>query len=105
MAVDVERSVTTEDQINNPNPRAVDDQEEVEELEEGEIAGGDESSSLNPSMVIPCQSHPLEHSWTFWYDNPSSKSKQVAWGASIRAIYTFSTVEDFWGSVISLNLS
>lgn len=105
MAVDVERSVTTEDQMNNPNRRAVNDQEEVEELEEGEIAGGDDSSSLNPSMVIPSQPHPLEHSWTFWCDNPSSKSKQVPWGASIRPIYTFSTVEDFWGCVISQNLS
>lgn len=40
--------------------------------------------------------HPLEHSWTFWFDNPSAKSKQVAWGSSIRPIYTFSTVEEFW---------
>ncbi|CAN4123756.1 unnamed protein product [Withania somnifera] len=40
--------------------------------------------------------HPLEHSWTFWFDNPSGKSKQAAWGSSIRPIYTFSTAEDFW---------
>ncbi|KAI3969378.1 hypothetical protein MKX01_019939 [Papaver californicum] len=37
------------------------------------------------------------HSWTFWFDNPSAKSKQATWGSSIRPIHTFSTVEDFWG--------
>nr|GEX96599.1 eukaryotic translation initiation factor 4E-1-like [Tanacetum cinerariifolium] len=44
------------------------------------------------------QRHPLEHSWTFWFDNPSAKSKQVAWGSSIRPIYTFSSIEEFWRS-------
>ncbi|ONK70351.1 uncharacterized protein A4U43_C05F32830 [Asparagus officinalis] len=42
-------------------------------------------------------SHPLEHSWTFWFDNLSAKSKQVDWGSSIRSVHTFATVEDFWG--------
>ena len=42
--------------------------------------------------------HPLENSWTFWFDNPSAKSKHAAWGSSIRQIYTFSTVEHFWRS-------
>ncbi|KAI0492526.1 hypothetical protein KFK09_026799 [Dendrobium nobile] len=49
----------------------------------------------NPQSTM--QKHELEHSWTFWFDNPSGKSKQETWGSSIRPIYTFSTVEDFWG--------
>uniref|UniRef100_A0A7N0U546 eIF-4F 25 kDa subunit n=1 Tax=Kalanchoe fedtschenkoi TaxID=63787 RepID=A0A7N0U546_KALFE len=40
--------------------------------------------------------HPLENSWTFWFDNGSNKSKQAEWGSTIRPIYTFSTVEEFW---------
>ena len=40
--------------------------------------------------------HPLEHFWTFWFNNPSTnKSRQVAWGNSMRPIYTFSTIEEF----------
>lgn len=64
------------------------------ELEEGEIEGDSASAAgggLEPAL------HPLEHSWTLWFDNPSTKSKNSAWGSSIRPVYTFSTVEDFWG--------
>ncbi|KAK1318640.1 Eukaryotic translation initiation factor 4E-1 [Acorus calamus] len=65
------------------------------EVEEGEILASDPSS--NPSSAaIPQSLHPLEHSWTFWFDNPSAKSKQVAWGSSMRSVHTFSTVEEFW---------
>ncbi|XP_033513616.1 eukaryotic translation initiation factor 4E-1 isoform X2 [Nicotiana tomentosiformis] len=67
---------------------------EVEEGAEEVIESDDTMSSLgNPCKAMK---HPLEHSWTFWFDNPSGKSKQAAWGSSIRPIYTFSTVEDFW---------
>lgn len=51
------------------------------------------------------QRHPLEHSWTFWFDNPSAKSKQVAWGSSIRPIYTFSTIEEFWRFFVYASLN
>ncbi|XP_010943607.3 eukaryotic translation initiation factor 4E-1 [Elaeis guineensis] len=65
-----------------------------EELEEGEIA---EDGEAEPSVARRvARSHPLEYSWTFWFDNPSAKSKQVAWGSSIRSVHTFATVEDFW---------
>ncbi|DBB04491.1 hypothetical protein WJX77_000531 [Trebouxia sp. C0004] len=40
--------------------------------------------------------HPLEHKWTLWFDNPSGKQKQDTWGSSLRSVYTFDTVEDFW---------
>lgn len=93
------RSATMEDQgsTTNPNPRP--HAEDEEDLEEGEIVGGDDDSAASlkqQSAAITHQPHPLEHSWTFWFDNPNAKSKQAAWGSSIRPIYTFSTVEEFW---------
>lgn len=82
------------------------DEEEEEELEEGEILDDSQdtyssSTMANPSKSLtPAAKHPLEHSWTFWFDNPSAKSRKadepVVWGSTIRPIYTFSTVEDFW---------
>ncbi|KAH9627298.1 hypothetical protein KSS87_013543 [Heliosperma pusillum] len=68
------------------------------DVEEGEIIDDIENDENNsnekPELII---SHPLENSWTFWFDNPSAKSKQAAWGSSMRPVYTFSTVEQFWG--------
>jgi len=40
--------------------------------------------------------HPLQDSWTWWFDNPKKKSTQASWGANLKKIYSFSTVEDFW---------
>ncbi|XP_008775281.1 eukaryotic translation initiation factor 4E-1-like [Phoenix dactylifera] len=65
-----------------------------EEQEEGEIAR--DGSAEPPVSCRDARPHPLEHSWTFWFDNPSAKSKQAAWGSSIRPVHTFATVEDFW---------
>ena len=42
------------------------------------------------------QKHPLETKWTLWFDNPNGKQKQAQWGQTLRAVYTFDTVEDFW---------
>lgn len=70
------------------------------ELEEGEIESVDLSASELEGEAPRARrqsTHPLEHSWTFWFDNPSAKSKQAAWGSSIRPVHTFATVEDFWG--------
>ncbi|KAF5943981.1 hypothetical protein HYC85_018058 [Camellia sinensis] len=64
-----------------------------EEAGEGEIVS---ESKSGKAVVDEEQQHPLEHSWTFWFNNPSAKSKQATWGSSIRPIYTFSTVEQFW---------
>ncbi|CAI5465807.1 unnamed protein product [Closterium sp. Yama58-4] len=41
--------------------------------------------------------HPLEHRWTLWFDNPQQRGKSGgSWGSSLRVIFTFGTVEDFW---------
>jgi translation initiation factor 4E len=63
--------------------------------EEGEIVSA-ETQQLNRQTEAALKKHPLEHPWTFWFDNPNGKQKQATWGSSIRAVYTFSTVEDFW---------
>ncbi|GKU92457.1 hypothetical protein SLEP1_g6179 [Rubroshorea leprosula] len=94
-------SVSTEEEIKNPNPNSKEEEEENDddkELEEGKIGGGDGDATSSSSQVkaVTYQPHPLEHSWTFWFDNPTAKSKQAIWGSSMRAIYTFDTVEEFW---------
>lgn len=57
---------------------------------------GAEEVELEEGEIPRAPRHRLEHSWTFWYDNYSAKSKQKTWGSSLRPVYTFSTVEDFW---------
>ncbi|CAN1847246.1 Eukaryotic translation initiation factor 4E-1 [Linum perenne] len=87
--------VATEEELANANadPKT-DDTANGGAPKGGEIAGNgnDESSSKKPIAV----SHPLEHRWTFWFDNPSAKSKQTTWGSSMRSIFTFGSVEEFW---------
>eukprot|EP00475_Leptophrys_vorax_P019100 TRINITY_DN2610_c0_g2_i1.p1 TRINITY_DN2610_c0_g2~~TRINITY_DN2610_c0_g2_i1.p1 ORF type:complete len:262 (+),score=27.37 TRINITY_DN2610_c0_g2_i1:500-1285(+) len=41
--------------------------------------------------------HPLEHRWTLWFDNPTQRGKGGGgWGSSLRTIFTFGSVEEFW---------
>ena len=40
--------------------------------------------------------HELEHAWTIWYDNPQQKQTTTKFGQTLRPVYTFKTVEDFW---------
>ncbi|KAF5182347.1 Eukaryotic translation initiation factor 4e [Thalictrum thalictroides] len=70
----------------------------IEEKRVGKILDSSSSSSI---LIVNQQPgifflHPLEHSWTFWFDNHFGKSKKITWGNSIRPVYTCSTVEDFW---------
>lgn len=95
-------SVSTVEEIKNRNPNSNEEEgdDDVEELEVevGKIGGGDGDATSSSSQVkaVTYQPHPFEHSWTFWFDNPSAKSKQATWGSSMRSIYTFATVEEFW---------
>jgi hypothetical protein len=50
------------------------------------------------------EKHFTENSWTLWFDNPSGRQKATTWGASLRNVYTFSTVEDFWWCVPGISL-
>ncbi|KAI9386712.1 hypothetical protein POPTR_010G066700v4 [Populus trichocarpa] len=40
--------------------------------------------------------HKLERKWTFWFDNQSKPNQGAAWGTSLRKIFSFDTVEEFW---------
>ncbi|KAK9762366.1 eukaryotic translation initiation factor 4E [Basidiobolus ranarum] len=42
--------------------------------------------------------HPLNNSWTLWYDNPGKKTNQSSWSQNLKEVVTFNTVEDFWGT-------
>jgi len=90
MVVEETPKSINDDQITNPKIEDINN-----DLEEGEI-DDDDSSAISKSLTAGNQSHPLENSWTFWFDNPQTRSKQQAWGSSIRPVYTFSTVEEFW---------
>lgn len=52
--------------------------------------GKAESTGATPAT------HPLEHKWTLWFDNPKGSQRQQTWGDSLKPVYTFDTVEDFW---------
>ncbi|KAK1425379.1 hypothetical protein QVD17_20731 [Tagetes erecta] len=75
------------------------DEEDDEQPEEGEIISGDgdtlsSSSSSRPGTAIV--KHPLEQTWSFWFDNPNSRPKLAPWGSFLRPIHSFSTIEEFW---------
>ncbi|XP_038992301.1 eukaryotic translation initiation factor-like isoform X1 [Hibiscus syriacus] len=42
------------------------------------------------------QPHKLERKWAFWFDNQSKPKQGAAWGITLRKVYTFDTVEEFW---------
>jgi translation initiation factor 4E len=41
--------------------------------------------------------HPLQKSWTLWYDCPDKKANVKNWDEQLKNLVTFDTVEDFWG--------
>lgn len=75
--------------------KAISGDEEGPSKEKTILSGGNDYASKKSTTVIQ-KSHFLENSWTFWFDNPSSKSNQVTWGSSLRSLYTFATIEEFW---------
>ena len=63
--------------------------------EDGEVAA---ERNGEPDFA---KKHPLEYKWTLWFDNPKGGGqKQSTWGQTLRAVYTFDTVEDFWWCVV-----
>ncbi|KAG8053810.1 hypothetical protein GUJ93_ZPchr0001g29835 [Zizania palustris] len=49
-------------------PRSSGRAEDPDEREEGEVA--DDDSAHVPPQPNQAAPHPLEHAWTFWFDNP-----------------------------------
>eukprot|EP00299_Pterocystis_sp_00344_P003471 c14229_g1_i1.p1 GENE.c14229_g1_i1~~c14229_g1_i1.p1 ORF type:complete len:205 (-),score=38.69 c14229_g1_i1:308-892(-) len=40
--------------------------------------------------------HPLERSWTWWYDKRQQGAPDAQWDSNLKDLGSFSTVEDFW---------
>jgi len=68
------------------------DKKEEKEYD-GEVDDSENKASIpdSPSM----QKHPLAHSWTMWYDSPSTTNNHD-WKLSVKKIVSFQYVEDFW---------
>lgn len=66
---------------------------EVEKANLPAVAEGIDAP-LGPDAVK--QPHKLERKWSFWFDNQSKPKQGAAWGSSLRKVYTFDTVEEFW---------
>lgn len=67
--------------------------------------GGSASTAASNEEKMPSEAnnaqqkkHPLQYTWTMWYDSPSPKSKSDAhnWQQNVKKIVSFSSVEDFW---------
>lgn len=41
--------------------------------------------------------HPLTNKWVLWHDCPNKKITSHNWIENIKQIYTFNSLEDFWG--------
>ncbi|KAI9022328.1 translation initiation factor eIF 4e-like domain-containing protein [Phycomyces nitens] len=41
--------------------------------------------------------HPLQNTWTLWFDNPGKKANTQSWSQNLKEIVSIDTVEDFWG--------
>lgn len=79
----------TQTQNQSPETDNIDIIQEEEKRPEDEVAI---PGVLNDFSV----KHPLQNSWTWWFDNPKKKSTQSSWGDNLKQIYTFGTIEDFW---------
>jgi len=74
------------------SPAPTPDKPETENTEE---TGALAAATVQPPGDFDVK-HPLQDSWTWWFDNPKKKSTQASWGANLKKIYSFGTVEDFW---------
>lgn len=56
---------------------------------------GEETAIVSPGMEL-LPTHPLQRTWTLWYDRPDRKTNQDDWLKSLKRVYDIATVEDFW---------
>jgi len=56
-----------------------------------------EESSEKLLPFDPAAKHPLMFKWTLWFDKePTGKDKETKWGANLKEVLDFDSVEDFW---------
>ncbi|KAK6145915.1 hypothetical protein DH2020_019784 [Rehmannia glutinosa] len=67
-----------------------------------EVAAATSELQAEAPAAAEKQPHKLERRWTFWYDNQSKPKQGAAWGSSLRKVYTFDTVEEFWWNIYPL---
>eukprot|EP01103_Thecamoeba_quadrilineata_P012821 TRINITY_DN3402_c0_g1_i1.p1 TRINITY_DN3402_c0_g1~~TRINITY_DN3402_c0_g1_i1.p1 ORF type:complete len:241 (-),score=33.52 TRINITY_DN3402_c0_g1_i1:99-821(-) len=88
---------STQKKSNSPSPRQTkkvnssDPLRSPKTLKKNKLSG---VATYDPTNTLV--KHPLQNQWTWWYDNPGKKSSQSSWGAHLKKIITFDTVEDFW---------
>ncbi|CAO3612166.1 unnamed protein product [Cunninghamella echinulata] len=49
--------------------------------------------------------HPLQNTWTLWFDNPGKKANVQSWSQNLKEIVSIDTVEDFGVKVDRLEVS
>jgi len=72
---------------------------EVEEKHEVEVAVEETpEDEMSTEVVERPIKHPLNRSWTMWYDAPDKNKKPVPgeWHSNVKKIVSFKFVEDFW---------
>ncbi|KAI7905170.1 translation initiation factor eIF 4e-like domain-containing protein [Cokeromyces recurvatus] len=63
------------------------------------------ATTLSPEVVQLASTmdysvkHPLQNTWTFWFDNPGKKANVQSWADNLKEIVSFDTVEDFWSTM------
>jgi translation initiation factor 4E len=58
--------------------------------------GEDKGNQENDRNVDLDVKHPLQNTWTLWYDNPSRKTNAITYESFLKRVHTFDTVEGFW---------
>jgi len=89
---------------NNTDTNDEDEDDETDDTQQSENPSLDQDTGLEQvvgelGIAEPSNfsvKHPLQNSWTIWYDNPQKRTNQASWGDHLKKITTFSTVEDFW---------
>ncbi|KAI9298904.1 eukaryotic translation initiation factor 4E [Neoconidiobolus thromboides FSU 785] len=97
-------SLSIDQKEENPILEQVAAEAEVVNQESGEEGAENEGEDKQEFLTIfndPVNynvKHPLQESWTFWYDSQNSKPAQKDWSQNLKPLITFRTVEDFWGA-------
>jgi hypothetical protein len=64
--------------------------------ERGAMAEEQQKADEGAPQADFSKKHPLETKWTLWFDNPQTRQTMIKYGQSLRSVYTFDCVEDFW---------
>ncbi len=61
-----------------------------------ETTAGREDTDAGGEPDFSIKRHPLEYRWTLWFDNPQQKQSTTKYGQTLRQVFTFDSVEEFW---------